>query len=183
MEKLVEIIKRNSIRIIAIDGRCASGKTTFTKKLAEVLDAEVIHLDDFFLSIKQKTKERLAEVGGNIDYDRFLRDVLLKLKSSKPFEYQVFDCNSQSLSNKILINNDKIIIIEGSYSHHPKFINYYDYKVFLTVDQDEQLERLKIRNPRLLNRFIDEWIPLEEIYFKTFEILENADLVINTSNI
>ena len=72
----MEIIQNNNIRIIAIDGRCASGKTTFTQKLADYLNAEVIHMDDFFLRNELKTKERLSEVGGNIDYERFTSDVL-----------------------------------------------------------------------------------------------------------
>ena len=181
MEKLIENFKKNNIRIIAIDGRCASGKTTISKQLAMLLNAEIIHLDDFFLSQEQKTKERLAEVGGNIDYDRFLNDVLLNLKSNKPFKYQVFDCNKQSLTNYVNINNNGYIIIEGSYAHHPKFSNYYDYKIFLNVNEEVQIERLKIRNPRLLNRFIDEWIPLEEKYFQTFEIRKHADYLIDTS--
>ena len=78
MKKLMEIIQNNNIRIIAIDGRCASGKTTFTQKLANYLNAEVIHMDDFFLRNELKTKERLSEVGGNIDYERFTSEVLEK---------------------------------------------------------------------------------------------------------
>ena len=35
--------------IVAIDGRCASGKTTVSKALSEALKATVVHMDDFFL--------------------------------------------------------------------------------------------------------------------------------------
>ena len=183
MQKLIELIKMNNIRIIAIDGRCASGKTTLTKELQTQLNAEVIHLDDFFLSINQKTKERLNEIGGNIDYERFLSEVLVNLNTNNPFSYYKFDCSIQTLSTKFNVENNRIIIIEGSYAHHPKFVKYYDLKVFVTVDSTEQIERLSIRNPQLLNRFIDEWIPLEERYFNELKILENADYIINTTNI
>ena len=35
--------------IIAIDGKCTSGKTTLASKLAEIYDCNVFHMDDFFL--------------------------------------------------------------------------------------------------------------------------------------
>ncbi|MDR1683994.1 MAG: (d)CMP kinase, partial [Elusimicrobiota bacterium] len=37
--------------IIAIDGRCAAGKTTFAKWLAARLKAPVLHIDDFYLPL------------------------------------------------------------------------------------------------------------------------------------
>ena len=36
------------MRIIAIDGRCAAGKTTLAARLAKELGGDVIHMDDFF---------------------------------------------------------------------------------------------------------------------------------------
>ncbi len=183
MKQLIELLRKNKYRIIAIDGRCASGKTTLSLELKKLLNAEVIHLDHFFLSNDQKTKERMKEIGGNIDYDRFENDVLLKVKSNQPFEYLAFDCNTQSLKDQYKIENNRILIIEGTYAHHPKFIKYYDYFVFLTVDENLQIERLEKRNPHLITRFINEWIPKEELYFKTYKIADNADIVIDTNNI
>ena len=54
-------IKTNAPRkpyIIAIDGPCASGKTTVAAKIAEEWDASVIAMDDFFLRPEQRTEER-----------------------------------------------------------------------------------------------------------------------------
>ena len=56
--------------IIAIDGRCCAGKTTLAAKLKEQNGWSVFHMDDFFLQPKQRTKERLAQPGGNVDYDK-----------------------------------------------------------------------------------------------------------------
>jgi len=49
--------------LIAIDGKCASGKTTLGLYLKNNLDANLFHMDDFFLQKHQRTEERLAEVG------------------------------------------------------------------------------------------------------------------------
>lgn len=53
--------------LIAIDGRCAAGKTTFAEKLSSIMECSVIHMDHFFLRPEQRTKERLAQAGGNVD--------------------------------------------------------------------------------------------------------------------
>ena len=46
--------------LIAIDGRCASGKSTLAALLARILNAPVVHMDDFYTPHAQKTPERLA---------------------------------------------------------------------------------------------------------------------------
>lgn len=44
-EELRELSKE--VRIIAIDGRCAAGKTTLAARLVKELGGDVIHMDDF----------------------------------------------------------------------------------------------------------------------------------------
>ena len=69
--------------ILAIDGRCASGKSTLGQELAEKWNASLFHMDDFYLQPHQRTEERLAEPGGNVDRERFLKEVLLPLRSGQ----------------------------------------------------------------------------------------------------
>ena len=69
---LGEISKLNkSSVIIAIDGRCAAGKTYLASRIKEAVECNVIHMDYFFLRPEQRTSERLREPGGNVDYERF----------------------------------------------------------------------------------------------------------------
>ncbi|MEI3593674.1 MAG: DUF3842 family protein [Lachnospiraceae bacterium] len=60
------------MRIIAIDGRCAAGKTTLAARLAKELGGDVIHMDDFFCRLTLRTQERRSEPGGNVHYERIL---------------------------------------------------------------------------------------------------------------
>ena len=69
---LLTEIKQRSTLVLAIDGRCAAGKTTLAARLAELCDCNVIHMDHFFLCSKQNTMERLQQAGGNMDYVRFI---------------------------------------------------------------------------------------------------------------
>lgn len=73
MEQVLNYIlkKAEEIRIsetplfIAIDGRCGSGKTTLGEALAKRLHASLIHMDDFYLRMEQRTEARFQEPGGN----------------------------------------------------------------------------------------------------------------------
>lgn len=60
----------------AIEGGSASGKTTLSEILTAIYGCTVFHMDDFFLQPQQRTPERYAEAGGNIDRERFLTEVL-----------------------------------------------------------------------------------------------------------
>ena len=73
---------------------------------------------------------------------------------------------------------NKIHIIEGAYSCHKSLRNYYQLKIFLTVESEVQLQRIQCRNGiEMLERFKKEWIPKEETYFKQDNIKEQCDLV------
>lgn len=166
---------------IAIDGRCASGKSTLAKQIQEVLDCNLFHMDDFFLRPEQRTKERYAEAGGNVDRERFLTEVLQPLQSGKGFSYQKFDCRTMTLQEPTQVVPHTISIIEGVYSCHPDLWDFYDLRVFMTVDSQTQLSRLQKRNPEKLDTFQQEWIPMEERYFAAYAIEDRVDLCLDSS--
>ncbi len=169
--------------VIAIDGDAGSGKSELANLIEHIYGAPVIHLDDFFLQIPQRTSERLKEVGGNIDYERFVDHVIVPLQDGKDITYQAYNCQTNKYGDMKVIKQNDLMVIEGSYSMHPKFINAYDIKVVLTVNEDIQLKRLKRRSSgTIFKRFINEWIPKEKAYAKAFSIQEQANLVFNTSN-
>lgn len=165
ISKMTRIKNEKGRCVIAIDGGCASGKTTAADFLSKVTGGEIIHMDDFFLTPEMRTKERLNEVGGNIDYERFLAEVAQKLPKRAPFSYLAYDCKTGRYRNCDVAGADTVII-EGVYSLRSEFRRYYDIEAVLHVSKDEQLRRLKMRSPYLFKRFIDEWMPLEERYFE-----------------
>lgn len=164
--------------LIAIDGRCASGKTTLAAQLQRMCAGNVIHMDHFFPRPEQRSESRRNQPGGNIDYERFLEEVIPPIGRAEAFSYRPFDCTTQQFAQPIAVEPNPITIIEGSYSCHPALIDRYDLKVFLTIDADEQLRRIEARDgPEQLIRFREMWIPLEERYFAACRVEENCDLV------
>lgn len=181
LESIQNLKSEKSPFLLAIDGRCASGKTTLALQIKERIDCNVIHMDHFFLRPEQRTEERLAQPGGNIDWERFLDEVLVPLGQNKSFVYRPYDCHKQALSNPIQIEPRSITLLEGAYSCHPQLFDKYNYHVFISVDPDEQLRRIRARNG--LNAawiFKEKWIPLEEKYFSAFNIEKRCDLYLQT---
>lgn len=167
------------LRILAIDGRSASGKTTLARQLSAILQADVVHMDDFFLPAELRTKERYAEPGGNVHYERFMQEVLPRLREPEPFTYRVFDCSTMSCGSTAEIRSRDWRIVEGAYSLHPKFGDYADLTVFYDITPEEQARRILLRNgERGLKMFQSRWIPLEELYIRECGPLRRAGLVL-----
>ncbi len=165
---------------IAIDGNSGSGKTFLAHLLEQICDCNVIHMDHFFLPFALRNEARMSEAGGNIDYDRFSCEVLSGLESGTDFSYGIYDCTQGKITKQAHIPRKQLNIVEGVYSMHPKFIDHYTFKVFLQTDAKTQSKRILERNGSAMHqRFIQEWIPLENKYFAACKIAEQADLMIS----
>ena len=165
--------------VIAIDGNCTAGKTTLASLLETEYDCNVFHMDDFFLRPGQRTPERYAQPGGNVDYERFWEEVLLPLKNGGPFAYRLFSCSTFTLGDPVAVAPKQLNIVEGTYCMHPYFGDVYDLRIFLSVAPQLQKERIFRRPAFLHERFFREWIPMEQQYFDTFRIPEQADLQVD----
>ena len=137
-------------------------------------------MDHFFLTPERKTEQRLNENGGNIDHERFLCEVIGGINSMKLFSYRPYDCRVQALAQPIKISPKRLNIVEGCYSMHPKLSDNYHLKVFIEIDPQTQKDRIFKRNgAAMLERYVREWIPLENNYFSNLDIKNNCDLVFN----
>lgn len=181
IQRLEELLGKKERVIVAIDGSCTSGKTTLAHLLEERYDCNLFHMDDFFLRREQRTNQRLEEIGGNVDYERFEQEVLTPLKNGAAFFYRPFDCGTMTLSTPVEVQPKKLNIVEGTYSQHPRFGDSYDLRVFLTVSPELQRQRILERPAYLHERFFREWIPMEQRYFCHMAIGEKSDLVLGSA--
>lgn len=156
LEKLARDGRERPV-LIAVDGRCGSGKTGFAA-LTDVLDraAGVVHMDDFYLPPEERAENWMEIPAGNMDLERFREEVLLRPA-------------------------DRLMIVEGTYSQHPSLAKFYDYKIFLTCDREEQTRRLQEREGDYYPTFDRVWRTLEERYFDACGTEASADLVVDTT--
>lgn len=177
-ETIDALMKSGKTVNVAIDGNSGAGKSTLADILGNVYECNIFHMDDFFLRPELRTEERLKEIGGNVDYVRFKEEVTEGLRSGQGFRYRPYNCQTRSLEEYVLVTPKRLNIIEGVYSMHPTLIDSYNLKVFLGIEPEEQSHRILIRNGEFMHkRFINEWIPLEDLYFEHMQIREKSDLV------
>lgn len=151
--------------VVAIDGRCASGKTTLAQALQAQTGCNLLHMDDFYLPMDQRPADWTRRSAGNIDLDRFRREALDPARAGLPIRYRAYRCHAGAFAPAVLLQPTALTVVEGSYSLHPALDSGYDLRVFLTVSPEEQRRRLLRRNPERYEAFLTTWIPLEEQYF------------------
>lgn len=177
-ERIEQLLSQKEKVIIAVDGMCASGKSTLAEEIRAAFGGTVIHADSFFLPACLRTAERLCEPGGNFHRERFADEVVNNL-GLDCFSYGVFDCAKGETAEIITVNENRLIIIEGSYCMHPEIKAEYDMKIFTVTHKAAQLERILSRNGEsALAVFTEKWIPLENKYFDFFGIKDTCDAVI-----
>ena len=154
--------------LLAIEGGAAGGKTTLSRELSELYPGSaVFHADDFFLRPEQRTPERFAQPGGNMDRERLEAEVLAPLRRGEAAVYRPFDCGTMTLRPPVTVRPARLNIVEGAYSLHPSLEKYYDLSVFLDVTPETQRRRILSRNgAEWGQRFFERWIPLETAYFQ-----------------
>ena len=175
---LLQEISSEQPFIMAIDGRCAAGKTTLAEQLKKEYECNVIHIDDFYLPMQKRTEAVMQQPGGNIDFQRLADEILIPMTEGKNAVYRPYDCHNDSYLTTQKINSKLITVVEGSYSCHPKLRNFYKLCVFMDVSKELQIERLKARNHEKLEAFKSVWIPREEKYFDICKIRESCDIII-----
>ena len=180
----IDSLLRTSERVLlAIDGNCCAGKTTLSQRLGSLLNANVFHLDDYFLQPHMRTPQRLSQPGGNVDAERFLAQVLLPVSRGEQAMVQKYDCHADALLDPVFVSPKRIAIVEGAYSLHPLLAPYYTLKVFCRIDPALQETRIFARNgAEALIQFRERWIPLENRYFEALDILSQCDLVVDAAN-
>ena len=171
--------RTHSQTLVALDGPCATGKTTLGGLLSCLYQCPLFHMDDFYLPPERKTSQRLAEPGGNVDAERFFTEVLSPISRGEAVHYRPYRCHSNTYAAEIVVPPAPLAVVEGVYSLRPDLEPYYHVKCFLEVPWSTRRARLLGRNGSDgLERFEKLWIPLEDAYFRAFPIRERCNVIL-----
>ena len=178
----VEALLQTKERVlVTVDGRAASGKSTFASALSEQLRCDVVHMDDFYIHPEQRTPERYAIPGGNADRERVLLDVIAPWQERGEFAYRPYDAHTDTWGPEISAGRGRVLILEGSYSGLPGLWEASSLHIFVTTEPNTQISRIARRNGSdKVSAFRNMWIPLEEAYFGAYETQDRSDIVIET---
>ena len=182
LEKLMQYSPDGKRLLIAIDGRCGCGKSSLGAKLAEKLDGNLFHMDDYYLPFRFRQENWENVPAGNMDLHRFYADVLEPARKGQMIHYRAFSCPLRQYLPEKVFSPRAVNIVEGSYSQHPLLAESYDVKLLITEEREVQEQRLRAREGDHYSAFEKIWIPMEERYFRAFSVEEKADCIVYTDD-
>lgn len=179
------------IKIIAVAGGSASGKSSIVRHIDEYFkdDLIVIGHDNYYKAHDDISFEERAKLNydypGAFDNDLF-HEHLLRIQKGQSIEMPTYDYTIHTRSDKtITINPTKIILIEGILVlENKKIRNITDTKVFIDADSDVRLQRRILRDTKergrsldsVLEQFIKQVKPMHEKYVEPTK--KYADIII-----
>ena len=116
-----------------------------------------------------------------MDLVRLRDETLHPAYEGQPVLYRAYSCRAGTYQPVQELAAQPLVILEGSYSHHPLLAGYETLQVFVTCSREEQIRRLQAREGERYANFAARWIPLEEGYFAQYRIEETADLAVDTT--
>ena len=111
--------------VLALDGRCGSGKTTLADGLARQFPASIVlHTDDFYLPPAQRVRGWEKTPCANMDLVRLRDEALRPAYEGQPVLYRAYSCRAGAYQPVQELAAQPLVILEGSYSHHPLLAGY-----------------------------------------------------------
>jgi uridine kinase len=186
---------------VAIDGRTASGKTTFGDELADRLSERgrpVLRagLDDFKRPWGDRhLYDRESAEGfyrNAYDYEN-IRDLLLR-PAGRSGSGRCVLCSIDPLTHRdhtsviTQAEADAILIVDGQFACRPELNDFWDFRVWLDVDPDTSNLRGANRNSKWLASDAESlqqarYIPADEIYRSEVQPERIADLRIDNLDV
>lgn len=134
--------------IVGITGGSGAGKTTLIDSLRKEFQGKVstFSLDNYYLPKEQQQLDDNGVINFDLpsalDVDKMKHD-FLRLIAGEKIEQSLYRFNNPaSKEEKITIEPQELLIVEGLFvMHYPFISDVLDYSVYLSVDTNLQLER------------------------------------------
>ena len=177
LSELVDKVNESSkkcgqTKIIVIDGPAGSGKTTLAKSLSGLLEnCPIIHMDEIYdgweNALSPKTFKDLVEW------------IINPLLENNSIEYIKYDWNLEQRIEKVVINNSKVIIIEGVGSSSFEISKYASLKLWIEVNKETGINRVLTRDGLQIQEQMKTWQSQESKFFIENNSKENSDIWID----
>jgi len=170
------------VRIVAVDGHSAAGKSAFADSLTQRVDASIVHGDDFYRVMDDSERERLtAKQGADTYYDwqRMRSEALTPLRSGCPATFHPYDWERNDLDERtVTVEPAPIVIVEGLFVSRPELEDLVDLSVLVMCPDDvrwrRQLERADAEEAWLVR-----WEAAEHLFFHRTRPPDAFDIVVN----
>lgn len=165
-------------RVIAVDGRSGSGKTTFAEALADELlrrsgtRPQVVHMDDIYPGWDGLAESVELVVGW----------VLEPLGRGQGGAFHRWDWAAGRRGEEVIVPVADWVILEGVGSGSAACRPYLAAVVWLEADVDVRRRRGLDRDGESFRPHWESWARQEEALFRAQSTREHADLVVDTTD-
>lgn len=162
-----------NVRVVAIDGRGAAGKSTFAARLHSALTetsspTAVLHTDDF------------------ASWDTFFgwwprleEQVLAPWARGEEARYRRYDWQTREFGPWEPLSPPSVLILEGVGSGRTAGGDQLSMLIWVQTDQPTRRLRARIRDGAQLSEFWQLWIDAEEAHFRLDPTAGRADIVVD----
>lgn len=172
---LLDLCKKTSHPIIAIDGPAGAGKTTLAQNIKQAMSpffsSTVIHMDDLYH-------------GWYHPFDDHFTDALTKIiashQSGEPYRYSKFNWGDNRFGPIEEFPHKDLLILEGVGSSHKVIRSALTTSIWLTIDPQIGLIRVIERDGAASEGFMTSWLIEQEKQFIESASEECADFVLTT---
>ena len=191
-------IKHDRPLLVAVDGIDAAGKTVLAGELADKLKdigASVIESSiDGFHNPRVTRYKRGAESPEGYYRDSFnlaaLKMLLLDPLKTGDLRYKArfFDYTLDKGTSAPLVEAEpgSILVFDGVFTHQPELRVYWDYSIYLHIDEEESIRRGISRNPgdeeEARRRYMVRYIAGQRLYQAEVEPRKYANIVIDNND-
>ena len=158
--------KRMAVKVIAVDGPGAAGKTVLAERLAvELGGAQIVHTDDF------------ASWDNPLNWwPELIEQALEPLASGRPARYKPTSWGGEE-REQLVIQPAEFVILEGVSSSREAFRPYLTYSIWIETPRDLRLERGLERDGEQARAQWEKWMAAEDEYIEREKPHEHADVV------
>lgn len=180
--RLSRLIATGNFVSCAIDGMTASGKTEFAEALSNIFECNIFHTEDFRLPPVMRTKVNMSGISTDFDLDRFKKEIIDHLQDTESFSYGIYNVEKRKCDKRKAVAPQRLNVVEGLYSMHPKLGKYYDLGIYVDADDVYQAKVISEKYGVIgYRQFAEASMVIEKKYLESNNIRLLADLVINCS--
>jgi len=199
IEHEINKIRPNRACIIGINGVDTSGKTIFTESFSMYLKSKgfktaLVHLDDFHNPKKLRyaeSDEIKSYINNAFNLELIKYELLEPLAKNKDVDktLKLLDLESDTFSKNIHFNidNETIVLVEGTLLFRESIDEYFDYRLFLDINFDEVLHRAQQRDDvkygrDIIKKYQKKYIPIQKWYLDKYKPRRRSDMIIDNQN-
>ena len=201
IEKIIQNKKYLHPMLVAFDGVDTAGKTFIADKIDIALtkmnfQSIRVSIDKFHNSKNIRMKKGEFSPRGyfedSFNLEKIIELIILPVKNNEKtiitgiYDYKI----EESIDRReIELNSQSIILFDGIFMNRNELFKYWDFSVFLDVNFENVIKRAIKRDSKLFGneeeikfRYLNRYIPGQEIYLNECNPIERANIVIDNND-